>query len=80
MLMQKDIQPELDTKKSFLQGLDKKGRPLSICMPSRHRKSTRALDMTKKLIAYALDNCIHAIDTSQNPTGKTVAIFDLRGM
>lgn len=80
MHLQEDITPELDAKKSFLQGLDKKGRPLSICMPSRHSKSARNLDKTKKLIAYALDNCIHAIDISRNPTGKTVAIFDLRGM
>ena len=78
--VQEGIQPELDAHKSFLQGLDKKGRPLSICMPKRHRKSTRVLDKTKGLIAYCLDNCIKAIDTDRNPTGKTVAIFDLRGM
>ena len=48
-------------------------------MPKRHRKSTRVLDKTKGLIAYCLDNCIKAIDTDRNPTGKTVAIFDLRG-
>lgn len=77
--MQSEIQPELDADKTFLQGCDKLGRPLSICVINKHSKSKRKLEQTKRYIAYSLDNSIHAVDLKTNPTGKTCAIFDLRG-
>ena len=77
--MQSEIQPELDADKTFLQGCDKLGRPLSICVINKHSKSKRKLEQTKRYIAYSLDNSIHAVDLKINPTGKTCAIFDLRG-
>ena len=77
--LQSEIQPELDANKTFLQGCDKLGRPLTICVISRHSKSQRKLEQTKRYIAYSLDNSIHAVDLKTNPTGKTCAIFDLRG-
>lgn len=77
--MQSEVQPELDTDKTFLQGCDKLGRPLTICVINKHSKSKRQLEQTKRYIAYSLDNSIHAVDLSKNPTGKTCAIFDLRG-
>lgn len=77
--MQSEIQPELDADKTFLQGCDKLGRPLTICVINKHSKSKRKLEQTKRYIAYSLDNSIHAVDLKTNPTGKTCAIFDLRG-
>lgn len=77
--LQSEIQPELDADKTFLQGCDKLGRPLSICVINKHSKSKRNLEQTKRYIAYSLDNSIHAVDLKTNPTGKTCAIFDLRG-
>ena len=77
--LQSEIQPELDADKTFLQGCDKLGRPLTICVINRHRKSKRQLEQTKRYIAYSLDNSVHAVDLKKNPTGKTCAIFDLRG-
>lgn len=77
--VQSDIEPEIAANKTFLQGHDKKGRPLVICIVKRHSSSKRVLEKTKRFIAYTLDNCIHAMDLSKNPSGKVVAIFDLRG-
>lgn len=78
--MQSEIQPELDAEKTYLQGCDKLGRPLSICVINKHSKSRRKLEQTKRYIAYSLDNSIQAIqDAKLNPSGKTCAIFDLRG-
>ena len=77
--MQNEILPELEADKTFLQGCDKSGRPLTVCVIKKHNKSKRVLEQTKRYIAYSLDSCIHAVDLERNPTGKTCAIFDLRG-
>ncbi|KAL3149954.1 hypothetical protein ABBQ38_013315 [Trebouxia sp. C0009 RCD-2024] len=79
-IQESEVQPELDADKTFLQGCDKLGRPLTICVINKHSKSKRQLEQTKRYIAYSLDNSIHAVDLSKNPTGKTCAIFDLRGL
>jgi len=50
-----------------------------VCVIKKHNKSKRVLEQTKRYIAYSLDSCIHAVDLERNPTGKTSAIFDLRG-
>ena len=76
---QKDIKSELEGKKSYLQGVDNQGRAVSIILASKHSKSKRDLDETKRLICYCLDASIDRCDLSRNPTGKVVAIFDLRG-
>ncbi|DBA95493.1 hypothetical protein WJX82_004560 [Trebouxia sp. C0006] len=75
-----EILPELEADKTFLQGCDKSGRPLTVCVIKKHNKSKRVLEQTKRYIAYSLDSCIHAVDLERNPTGKTSAIFDLRGL
>lgn len=79
-IQESEIQPELDAEKTFLQGCDKLGRPLSICVINKHSKSRRKLEQTKRYIAYSLDNSIQAVDYKLNPSGKTCAIFDLRGL
>ena len=78
-MVQSEILPELEADKTFLQGCDKSGRPLTVCVIKKHNKSKRVLEQTKRYIAYSLDSCIHAVDLERNPTGKTCAIFDLRG-
>lgn len=78
-IVQSEILPELEADKTFLQGCDKSGRPLTVCVIKKHNKSKRVLEQTKRYIAYSLDSCIHAVDLERNPTGKTCAIFDLRG-
>lgn len=77
---EKEIEPELEADKTFLQGCDKIGRPLTVCVIKKHSKSKRVLEQTKRYIAYSLDSCIQAVDLSRNPSGKTCAIFDLRGL
>ena len=77
--MQNDIQSELQAKKAFLQGTDKQGRAVAIVKGSKHSKINRNLEECKRLICYCLDGAIDRCDLSKNPTGKVVAIFDLRG-
>lgn len=76
---QAEILPELEADKTFLQGCDLSGRPLTVCVIKNHNKSKRVLEQTKRYIAYSLDSCVHAVDLERNPSGKTCAIFDLRG-
>lgn len=79
MDIQKDITSELGAKKAYLQGTDKQGRAVSIIVGSKHSKTKRDLEETKRLICYSLDAAIDRCDLSKNPSGKVVAVFDLRG-
>ncbi|KAK9832194.1 hypothetical protein WJX74_002573 [Apatococcus lobatus] len=79
-IQEKDIKGELEARKAFLQGTDKQGRAVSVIVGSKHSKSKRDLEETKRLICYCLDAAIDRCDLSKNPTGKVVAVFDLRGI
>ncbi|KAK9863607.1 hypothetical protein WJX84_001947 [Apatococcus fuscideae] len=79
-IQENDIQSELQAKKAFLQGTDKQGRAVAIVKGSKHSKINRNLEECKRLICYCLDGAIDRCDLSKNPTGKVVAIFDLRGI
>lgn len=49
-----EIPNELAQNKLFLQGLDKKGRPISVVLGARH-KPNKSLDEFKRFIVYSLD-------------------------
>ncbi len=63
----------------FLQGPDKHGRGVIILKASRHSKSKRDLEETKRCICYTLDHQIKLHDLRLNPDAKGLGIFDLRG-
>lgn len=73
------MKAELAAQKCFLQGPDKHGRGVIILKASRHSKTKRNLEETKRLICYALDNQYKLHDLRLNPAAKGVGIFDLRG-
>jgi hypothetical protein len=78
--LQEEIRSELETRKVFVQGCDKHGRAIIYLMASRHSRSSRDLEETKRLICYSLDTQIEFHDLQRNPDGKGVGIFDMRGM
>ena len=63
----------------FLQGPDKHGRGVIILKTSRHSKTKRDLEETKRCICYTLDHQIRLHDLRLNPDAKGLGIFDLRG-
>ena len=73
------MKAELKVGKAFVQGYDKKGRPLIICFGRLHSRTTRNLDEGKRFVCYTLDAAIRSNDIKQNPDGKICSIFDLRG-
>ena len=77
--VQDEMKDELAAEKCFLQGPDKHGRGVIILKTSRHSKTKRNLEETKRLICYTLDHQIKLHDLSRNPDAKGVGIFDLQG-
>ena len=77
--LQDDFKNELAAQKVFLQGPDKHGRGVIILKVSRHSKTKRDLEETKRLICHTLDHQIKLHDLRLNPDAKGVGIFDLRG-
>lgn len=75
-----DIQNELAAEKVFLQGCDLRGRPVLVVLGARHIIRQRDLDETKRLITYALEAAICGADTSKNPLGQILCLFDLSGI
>lgn len=75
-----DIQNELAAEKVFLQGCDQGGRPVLIVLGARHVIRQRDLAETKRLITYALEAAISIADTSRNPLGQILCLFDLSGI
>ena len=77
--LQDDFKNELAAQKVFLQGPDKHGRGVIILKVSRHSKTKRDLEETKRLICHTLDHQVKLHDLRLNPDAKGVGIFDLRG-
>ncbi|CAL5218691.1 g400 [Coccomyxa viridis] len=73
-----EFRNELAAQKVFLQGPDKHGRGVIILKASRHSKSKRDLEETKRCICYTLDHQIKLHDLRLNPDAKGFGIFDLR--
>lgn len=73
------IQSELAAEKVFLQA-NSNGFPVVLVKAARHDMGVRALDETKRLICYVLDNSLAAADLELNPTGQIMCLFDLSGI
>ncbi|CAK0773781.1 hypothetical protein CVIRNUC_004101 [Coccomyxa viridis] len=75
-----EIVRELAAEKAFLQGCDKEGHPVLVVWAARHDMGNRTIEETKRFICYCLDNTIAAADTSRNPRGQILCLFDLSGL
>ncbi|XP_011623394.1 random slug protein 5 isoform X2 [Amborella trichopoda] len=71
-----DIQNELAQEKLYMQGRDKKGCPIGVIFPSKHKCCQRDLDELKKFVVYSLDKLCASIPEGQE---KFVIIEDLKG-
>ncbi|OWM76275.1 phosphatidylinositol transfer protein 3 [Punica granatum] len=71
-----EIPNELAQNKLFMQGLDKKGRPIVVVFGNRHKPSKSSLEEFKRFVVFTLDKIC-----SRMPPGKEkfVAIGDLEG-
>ncbi len=56
------------------------GRPVLVVFASRHHMRNRSLDETIRLIIYTLDNSAALANTSINPLGQMLCLFDLSGV
>ncbi|KAK9808942.1 hypothetical protein WJX72_006723 [[Myrmecia] bisecta] len=74
-----EVERELASQKSFLQGTDKHGRPVIVMLAKRHLRAVRDVEETKRFICYVLDATINRMDHKLNQSGTLTSIFDLRG-
>lgn len=76
------IANELACEKVYLQGCDRKGRPIMIIQVKKHNGWTRALDELERLCCYVLDACVAAAKQhpEANPRGQCLALLDLTDM
>ncbi|KAJ8772481.1 hypothetical protein K2173_027658 [Erythroxylum novogranatense] len=71
-----EIQNEIAQNKMFLQGSDKKGRPIIVVLGARHFKNKAGVDEFKRFVVFGLDKACARTPPNQE---KFVCIGDLRG-
>ncbi|KAM3278985.1 hypothetical protein ACQJBY_046340 [Aegilops geniculata] len=71
-----EVRGELVQEKLYMQGFDKKGRPLVYLFLARHFPAKRDLDEFKRYVIYILDNTCTRLQTGQE---KFAVVADLRG-
>ncbi|XP_059445551.1 uncharacterized protein LOC132177305 [Corylus avellana] len=69
-----EITNELAHNKLFMQGMDKKGRPIVVCFGGRHKQNN--LEEFKRFVVYSLDKICSRMPSGQE---KFVCIGDLKG-
>jgi len=69
-----EISNELAHNKLFMQGVDKKGRPIVVCFGGRHKQNN--LEEFKRFVVYTLDKICSRMPRGQE---KFVCIGDLKG-
>jgi len=69
-----EITNELAHNKLFMQGVDKKGRPIVVCFGGRHKQNN--LEEFKRFVVYSLDKICSRMPSGQE---KFVCIGDLKG-
>eukprot|EP00199_Chlamydomonas_sp_CCMP681_P007094 CAMPEP_0119106252 /NCGR_PEP_ID=MMETSP1180-20130426/3997_1 /TAXON_ID=3052 ORGANISM="Chlamydomonas cf sp, Strain CCMP681" /NCGR_SAMPLE_ID=MMETSP1180 /ASSEMBLY_ACC=CAM_ASM_000741 /LENGTH=268 /DNA_ID=CAMNT_0007091539 /DNA_START=84 /DNA_END=890 /DNA_ORIENTATION=+ len=76
------IANELACDKAFIQGVDRKGRPLLIIQVRKHNGWTRTLGELERFCCFLLDACAKgAADHPEiNPRGQLCALLDLTDM
>ncbi|XP_042500969.1 phosphatidylinositol transfer protein 3-like [Macadamia integrifolia] len=71
-----EIQNHLSQNKLFMQGLDKKGRPIVLILAARHFPAKGGVDAFKRFAVYSLDRICARMPEGQE---KFVGIADLEG-
>ncbi|XP_038704333.1 phosphatidylinositol transfer protein 3-like [Tripterygium wilfordii] len=75
-IAESDIPNDLAQNKVFMQGLDKKGRPIVVAFGGRHRPSNTTVEETKRFVVYIIEKiCARML----SPLEKFLAIVDLEG-
>ncbi|CAK7336851.1 unnamed protein product [Dovyalis caffra] len=67
---------EVAQNKMFLQGSDKKGRPITVILGARHVQSKGGLEEFKRFVVYGLDKICSRMPPGQE---KFIVIGDLQG-
>lgn len=75
-IRESEIPNELKKEKIFLQGVDKKGRPIGIILAVRHETCDRDLEEFKRFVVYGFDKAVSSLSGDQE---KFVLIADLEG-
>ncbi|KAF5190315.1 Cral-trio domain-containing protein [Thalictrum thalictroides] len=77
-ISESEIQNQLAFKKLFLQGFDKKGRPLAVVFQGRNvpTNGEKSLDELKRFLVYSLDKICARMSCGQE---QFSAIVDLKG-
>ncbi|GMQ09485.1 hypothetical protein CsSME_00052851 [Camellia sinensis var. sinensis] len=71
-----EIQNDLAQNKMFLQGMDKKGRPITVAFGGRHFHNKEGLEKFKRFTVFALEKLCSRMPAGQE---KFVVIGDLEG-
>lgn len=71
-----EIRHEIQQNKMFLQGWDKKGRPIALLLAARHFQHEGSVDEFKRFIVYLFDKIITRMPPGQE---KFIVIGDLKG-
>lgn len=71
-----EIRHEIQQNKMFLQGWDKKGRPIALLLAARHFQHEGGVDEFKRFIVYLFDKIITRMPPGQE---KFIVIGDLKG-
>ncbi|GMI95413.1 hypothetical protein like AT1G01630 [Hibiscus trionum] len=71
-----ELKNEIQQKKMFLQGSDKKGRPLGVLLAGRHFQHKGGVDEFKRFIVYIFDKIFARMPPGEE---KFIVIGDLEG-
>ncbi|KAH7653709.1 Phosphatidylinositol transfer protein SEC14 and related proteins protein [Dioscorea alata] len=75
-ISESEVQNEISHKKMFMQGLDKKGRPIGVALAVKHYSSKRDLEEFKRFVVYILGKLCDRMPRGQE---KFTVIGDLQG-
>ncbi|XP_042497164.1 phosphatidylinositol transfer protein 3-like [Macadamia integrifolia] len=75
-ISESEIQDQLSQNKLFMQGLDKKGRPIVIVFSAKHFPKKGGTDEFKRYVVYCLDRICSRMPQGQE---KFVGIADVNG-
>ncbi|CAK9177512.1 unnamed protein product [Ilex paraguariensis] len=76
LILASEIPNDLAQNKMFMQGMDKKGRPITVAFGGRHFHNKGGLDEFKRFVVFALEKLCARMPTGQE---KFVVIGDLEG-
>lgn len=71
-----EITEDLAQEKMYVQGVDKKGRPITVAFAAKHFQIKNGLDAFKRYVVYALDKLCSRMPPGQE---KFLAIADIKG-